>query len=67
MSTGLQREPPVRADEPVVSIETSKAVEYPLPHSTNVRRVFVDNATTPPTFWVGNNEGAAIIKLELPN
>jgi virginiamycin B lyase len=44
--------------------ETSKAVEYPLPHSTNVRRVFVDNATTPPTFWVGNNHGAAIIKLE---
>jgi len=41
-----------------------QAVEYPLPHSTNVRRVFVDNSTTPPTFWVGNNHGAAIIKLE---
>jgi virginiamycin B lyase len=44
--------------------ETAKAVEYPLPHSTNVRRVFVDNSTTPPTFWVGNNHGAAIIKVE---
>ena len=31
---------------------------------TNVRRVFVDNNTTPPTFWVGNNHGAALIKLE---
>jgi virginiamycin B lyase len=41
-------------------------VEYPLPHQTNIRRIFVDNNTTPPTFWVGNNEGGAIIKLELP-
>jgi imidazolonepropionase-like amidohydrolase/streptogramin lyase len=39
-------------------------VEYPLPRATNVRRVFVDNHTTPPTFWVGNNHGASIVKLE---
>jgi len=39
-------------------------VEYLLPRSTNVRRVFVDNRTTPVTFWVGNNHGASIIKLE---
>jgi virginiamycin B lyase len=38
--------------------------EYLLPRSTNVRRVFVDNSTTPPTFWVGNNHGASIVKLE---
>jgi streptogramin lyase len=44
--------------------ETTKFVEYPLPRYTNVRRVFVDNATTPPTFWIGNNHGAALIKLE---
>ena len=44
--------------------ETAQATQYPLPHATNVRRVFVDNSTTPPTFWVGNNHGAAIIKLE---
>src|SRR5262249_3969480 len=44
--------------------ETAKATEYPLPRPTNVRRVFVDNSTTPPTFWVGNNHGAAVIKLE---
>ena len=39
-------------------------VEYLLPRSTNIRRVFVDNSTTPPTFWVGNNHGASIVKLE---
>jgi len=39
-------------------------VEYLLPRSTNIRRVFVDNSTTPVTFWVGNNHGASIIKLE---
>jgi hypothetical protein len=26
--------------------------------------VFVDNTTTPVTFWIGNNHGASIIKLE---
>jgi len=38
--------------------------EYLLPRSTNIRRVFVDNTTTPVTFWVGSNHGASIIKLE---
>jgi hypothetical protein len=26
--------------------------------------VFVDNRTTPVTFWVGSNHGASIVKLE---
>ena len=43
---------------------TGVFVEYLLPRSTNVRRVFVDNRTTPVTFWVGNNHGASIVKLE---
>jgi virginiamycin B lyase len=43
---------------------TGQFVEYLLPRPTNVRRVFVDNRTTPPTFWVGNNHGASIVKLE---
>jgi streptogramin lyase len=47
-----------------LNTETGKFTEYPLPHYTNVRRVFVDNHTTPPTFWVGNNHGAALIKIE---
>ena len=47
-----------------ISTESGEVTEYPLPHATNIRRVFVDNNTTPPTFWVGNNHGAALIKLE---
>ena len=43
---------------------TSRSVEYLLPRQTNVRRVFVDNSTSPVTFWVGSNHGASIIKLE---
>ncbi len=43
---------------------TGAFTEYLLPKTTNIRRVFVDNNTTPPTFWVGSNHGANIIKLE---
>ena len=43
---------------------TGQFTEYLLPAHTNVRRVFVDNSTTPVTFWVGNNHGASIVKLE---
>jgi hypothetical protein len=44
--------------------KTGQFTEYLLPRQTNIRRVFVDNSTTPVTFWVGNNESASIIKLE---
>jgi streptogramin lyase len=44
--------------------KTGAMTEYLLPRFTNVRRVFVDNSTTPSTFWVGNNHGASIVKLE---
>jgi streptogramin lyase len=47
-----------------LNLETGKITEYPLPSPTNVRRVFVDNNVTPPVFWVGNNHGAAVIKIE---
>ena len=47
-----------------VNTATGETVEYLLPRSTNIRRVNVDNATTRPTFWVGNNLGATIIKVE---
>jgi virginiamycin B lyase len=43
---------------------TGKAVEYGLPKDTNIRRVFVDNTTTPVTFWTGSNHGASIVKVE---
>jgi streptogramin lyase len=44
--------------------KTGEFTEYLLPRSTNIRRVFVDDSTTPATFWVGSNHGASIIKLE---
>ena len=44
--------------------KTGEMVDYLLPRSTNIRRVFVDNTTTPVTFWVGSNHGASIIKVE---
>jgi len=44
--------------------KSGQMTDYLLPRSTNIRRVFVDNSTTPVTFWVGNDHGASIIKLE---
>jgi streptogramin lyase len=44
--------------------KSGEITEYLLPRFTNLRRVFVDNSTTPVTFWVGNNHGASIVKLE---
>ena len=42
---------------------SGRFIEYRRPGPTNVRRVYVDNATTPVTFWVGSNHGASIVKL----
>jgi streptogramin lyase len=47
-----------------LNTKTGEFTEYLLPRFTNIRRVDVDDSTTPPTFWMGNNLGAAIIKLE---
>ena len=44
--------------------KTGSFVDYLLPRETNIRRVFVDNSTTPVTFWVGNNHGGSIVKVE---
>jgi streptogramin lyase len=44
--------------------KSGTVTEYLLPHETNIRRVFVDNSTSPVTFWTGNNHGASIVKLE---
>ena len=43
---------------------TGEMVDYLLPRPTNIRRVFVDNTTTPVTFWTGSNHGASIVKVE---
>ncbi|MBI1876516.1 MAG: carboxypeptidase regulatory-like domain-containing protein [Acidobacteria bacterium] len=47
-----------------LNVETGEIVEYLLPVATNIRRVNVDNSTSPPTFWVGNNLAASIVRVE---
>ncbi len=47
-----------------LNVDTGEMVEYLLPDATNIRRVNVDNSTNPPTFWVGDNLGATIIRVE---
>ena len=47
-----------------LNTRSGEAVSYLLPRTTNIRRVHVDNSTTPVTFWVGSNHGASIVKLE---
>jgi streptogramin lyase len=44
--------------------KTGQVTEYPLPRSTNIRRVFVDNSAASPALWVGNNHGASIVRVE---
>jgi virginiamycin B lyase len=44
--------------------ETGNSIEYLLPRQTNIRRIFIDDSTTPVTFWAGNNHHAAIIRIE---
>ena len=43
---------------------TGRSIEYLLPHQTNIRRIFIDDTTSPMTFWAGNNHHASIIQLE---
>lgn len=47
-----------------VDSKTGKSTEYLMPHETNMRRVFVDNSTTPVTFWVGDDHHHSIFKVE---
>jgi streptogramin lyase len=47
-----------------LNTKTGEAINYLLPRTTNIRRVFVDNSTTPVTFWAGSNHGASIVKVE---
>jgi virginiamycin B lyase len=44
--------------------KTGQGIEYPLARDTNMRHMFVDNTTSPVTFWVGSNHGASIVKVE---
>jgi streptogramin lyase len=44
--------------------QTGKTVQYLMPSDTNMRTVFVDNTTTPVTFWVGSNHDHRLVKVE---
>jgi virginiamycin B lyase len=46
-----------------INSKTGDMVEYPLPASTNIRDLYVDDSTTPVSIWFGNNYSAAIVKL----
>jgi virginiamycin B lyase len=43
---------------------SGKVTEYLLPHSTNIRRVFVVDEGPKTALWVGSNHGASIVKVE---
>jgi len=47
-----------------VNTRTGETVEYLLPRLTNIRRANVDDSARVPAFWVGNNLGASITKVE---
>jgi virginiamycin B lyase len=44
--------------------KSGNAVEYLMPSVTNMRTVYVDNSTTPVTFWVRSNHAHALVKVE---
>ena len=44
--------------------KTGKFTEYPLPRYSSIRRVGLDNSTTPVTFWTPNKNSASIIRVE---
>jgi len=47
-----------------LDVKSGQYTEYMLPRPTNIRRVYVDDAKSPGTLWVGSNHGASIVKVE---
>jgi streptogramin lyase len=44
--------------------KSGETEQYLMPSDTNMRTVYIDNATTPVTFWVGSNHAHALVKVE---
>ncbi|MFZ0239528.1 MAG: carboxypeptidase regulatory-like domain-containing protein [Xanthobacteraceae bacterium] len=44
--------------------KTGTTEQYLMPSETNMRTLYVDNATTPVSFWVGSNHAHALVKVE---
>jgi streptogramin lyase len=47
-----------------LNTKTGEMVDYLLPRSTNIRRVFVEETSRRPVLWVGSNHGASIVRVE---
>ncbi len=47
-----------------LDVKTGQYIEYQLPRPTNIRRVFVDDRTSPGALWIGSNHGGSIVKVE---
>ncbi|HEY4919900.1 MAG TPA: carboxypeptidase regulatory-like domain-containing protein [Xanthobacteraceae bacterium] len=56
---GMQTDRAIRLDP-----KTGKAVEYLMPGDTNMRSLYIDNSTSPVTFWTGSNHDHALVKVE---
>ena len=44
--------------------KTGQALEYLMPSNTNLRSLWLDETTTPVTFWTGSNHDHALVKVE---
>ena len=44
--------------------KTGEVVDYLLPRTTNIRRVFVDEKGPRQALWVGSNHGGSVVKVE---
>jgi streptogramin lyase len=44
--------------------KTGKTDQYLMPSDTNMRTVYVDNSTSPVSFWVGSNHDHALVHVQ---
>jgi virginiamycin B lyase len=44
--------------------KTGATEQYLMPSETNMRTLYVDNSTTPVSFWVGSSHAHALVKVE---
>jgi virginiamycin B lyase len=56
---GMSTDRVVRLDQ-----ASGETIEYQLPRTTNIRRVYVDDAKKPGALWIGSNLRASIVKVE---
>jgi virginiamycin B lyase len=47
-----------------LNTKTGEIIDYLLPSKTNIRRVDVDKSVSPSQLWIGNNHGAALVRVE---